>query len=402
MSSINTAQPLRLKRHEDKRIRKGHDWVFSNEVDVATTPLQDFAPGGDVVVQDYLGQTIGTGYVNPQSLICARIVSRDARHPFLSGVLVHRLQTALSLRERLFRDRPYYRWVFGESDGLPGLVVDRFDSTLVVQVTTAGMEQQLDAVLATLNKLVRPAVVYLRNDTAVRELEGLPLYAEAVMGEVQDTVMVREHGQTFLTPLARGQKTGWYFDQADNRGWLRRLACSGQVLDLFCYTGAWGVQAAVAGADSVLCVDDSANACEWAQVNAQRNAVVDKVTTLTADAFSALKQLREQAERFDVVLVDPPAFIKRKKDLASGTAGYRRLAQMAMQVAARDALLVFSSCSQQLSRAALLDILYDASRHLGRRLVILGYGSQAMDHPVHPAMPETEYLKTVFARVLLG
>ncbi|WP_455384754.1 class I SAM-dependent rRNA methyltransferase, partial [Acidihalobacter prosperus] len=206
-----TALPaLRLKRGEDRRLRAGHLWVFSNEVDVKHTPLDAFAPGDAVSVEDAQGRMLGTGYVNPRSLICARLLSRDARHPWGPSLLVHRLKVALSLRERLFPS-PYYRLVHGEGDGLPGLVVDRYGDVLVVQVTTAGMERQLDALLAALDKVVKPAAVLLRNDTAIRELEGLERYVRAALGEPPSEVEVEEGGRRFLAPLDAGQKTGWFY-----------------------------------------------------------------------------------------------------------------------------------------------------------------------------------------------
>lgn len=392
--------PLRLKRHEERRLRAGHLWVFSNEVDVAATPLTAFAPGQGVEIQDHQGRPLGTGYVNPHSLICARLVSRDRRHPFGPSLIVHRLKVALSLRQRLF-DGPYYRLVYGESDGLPGLIVDRYGEVLVAQITTAGMEALLEEIVAALNRVLRPQAVLLRNDSPVRELEGLPLYRRAALGEPPQEVEVVEDGARFLAPLAEGQKTGWFYDQRDNRRWLPRLARGARVLDLFSYVGAWGVRAALCGAESVLCVDESARAVDYVARNAVRNGVEGRLQARRGDAFEVLKALREARERFDLVVVDPPAFIKRKKDVKEGVQAYRRLNQMAMQVLGKDGLLVSCSCSQHLQRAVLVEQLGGAARHLDRQLQILGHGHQAADHPIHPAIPETEYLKAVFCRVVL-
>ncbi|MGD8207423.1 MAG: class I SAM-dependent rRNA methyltransferase [Chromatiales bacterium] len=391
---------LRLKRNEERRLRAGHLWVFSNEVDVASTPLTALEPGDPVEIQDHHGRAIGSGYANPRSLICARLLSRDHRYPFGPSLIVHRLKVALSLRERLYR-QPYYRWVYGESDGLPGLVVDRYGELLVVQVTTAGMERQLEAILDALDKLLHPAAVLLRNDAGVRELEGLPLYVRPARGEVPTEIEVPEGGARFRVALAAGQKTGWFYDQADNRARLRDLARGGRVLDLFSYVGAWGVQAALAGAESVLCVDESGAAVEQIGVNAVLNGVEARLQAERAEAFAALRELREARERFDLVIVDPPAFIKRKKDLKEGVQAYRRLNQMAMQVLNRDGLLVSCSCSYHLPRESLVEQMNAAARHLDRGLQILYHGYQGPDHPIHPAIRETEYLKAVFARVVL-
>jgi 23S rRNA (cytosine1962-C5)-methyltransferase len=391
--------PLRLKKNEERRLLAGHAWVFSNEVDTAATPIKDLAPGQPVVIEDHRGRTIGTGYANPQSLICARLVSRDRAHPFSASLLVHRLKVALSLRSRLFPE-PFYRLAYGESDGLPGLVVDRYADVLVAQITTAGMEAMRDAILEALTKVLRPKAVLWRNDAPVRELEGLDLYVRPALGEAPERVALTEHGARFHAPLLAGQKTGWFFDQRDNRAWLARISRGARVLDLFSYVGAWGVQAALAGADAVTCVDASGEALESVAANAADNGVAERVSGVRGDAFEVLRALREDHARFDVVITDPPAFIKRRKDMKEGTAAYRRLNQMAMQVMARDGLLVACSCSQHMEAASLEAQLYAAARHVDRGLQILARGGQAPDHPIHPAMPETAYLKAVLCRAL--
>lgn len=393
--------PLRLKKNEERRLLAGHAWVFSNEVDTAVTPVRDLTPGQPVALEDHRGRLLGTGYANPRSLICARLVSRDRDHPFGASLLVHRLKVALSLRERLFRE-PYYRLAYADSDGLPGLVVDRYGDVLVAQITTAGMEVMKDAIVAALSKVVRPKAVLWRNDSPVRELEGLALYVQPAMGEVPDAVALTEHGARFHAPLLSGQKTGWFFDQRDNRAWLTRISTGMKILDLFSYVGAWGVQAALAGAEAVTCVDASADALEYVAANATENGVAEKITGIRGDAFEVLKQLREEHARFDVVITDPPAFIKRRKDLREGTAAYRRLNQAAMQVMTRDGLLIACSCSRHMEAASLEAQVLGAARHLGRELRILARGGQAPDHPVHPAMPETAYLKAVLCRAVQG
>lgn len=391
--------PLRLRKNEDRRLRAGHLWVYSNEVDVEATPLRDFQPGQPVTIQASNGKFIGTGYINPHVLLCARLVSRDSEHPLNSSLLVHRLNVALSLRERLYA-RPFYRLVHGEGDGLPGLIVDRYGDCCVAQLTTAGMEWMKDDVLAALQKVLKPQAVLWRNDSPVREIEGLERYVADAVGEISETVMVEEDGLRFQVAARTGQKTGWFYDQRDNRARLDRYIRDRRVLDVFSYVGAWGIRAAARGAREVLGVDSSAPALELAAANAVLNGVSDQVQFQQGDAFEVLKALREARERFDVVIVDPPAFIKRRKDLKEGTLAYRRINEMAMQVLERDGLLVSCSCSQLFPREALEQTLLQASRHLDRNLVILEQGRQGPDHPVPPAIPETDYLKAVFARVL--
>jgi 23S rRNA (cytosine1962-C5)-methyltransferase len=391
--------PLRLRKDEDRRLRAGHLWVYSNEIDIDSTPLRDFQPGQPVAIQASNGKTLGTGYINPHALLCARLVSRDLEHPLGLSLLVHRLNVALSLRERLY-DRPFYRLVYGEGDGLPGLIVDRYGDLCVAQLTTAGMDRLKDDILAALQKVLKPAAVLWRNDGPMRELEGLERYVADAAGVVPEIVEIEEDGLRFQVAPRTGQKTGWFYDQRDNRTRLDRYVASRRVLDVFSYVGAWGVRAAVRGAREVLCVDSSAPAVERTAANAALNGVGDRVRTQQGDAFDVLKSLREARERFEVVIVDPPAFIKRRKDAKEGTLAYRRLNEMAMQVLERDGILVSCSCSQLLSREVLVQTLLQGARHLDRNLVILEQGRAGPDHPVHPAIPETDYLKAVFGRVL--
>ncbi|HEB99845.1 MAG TPA: class I SAM-dependent rRNA methyltransferase [Thiotrichales bacterium] len=391
--------PLRLKKREERRLRAGHLWVYSNEVDSARTPLSAFEPGDQVEIQAYNGKPLGTGYVNPHSLICARLVSRDRRHRLDRSLLVHRLNIALSLRERLHGGRPFYRLVHGEADGLPGLVVDRFGDYLSVQLTTAGMDRVRGQVLEALDKVLKPRGVVLRNDVGVRAMEGLPFSVETI-GEVPEEVEVMEGDACFLTSLTRGQKTGWFYDQADNRRRLGRYVPGARVLDLFAYAGAWAVQSLLAGAEYALCVDASGAALEKAGANAARNGVGDRLELREGDAFEVLKALREAGERFDVVVCDPPAFVKRRKDLKAGSEAYRRLAGQAMTLLGRDGILVSCSCSFHMDETDFRRLHLRAARHLGRDLQLLERGGQSADHPVHPAIPETEYLKALFFRVL--
>lgn len=399
MTSATTDFPrLQLKKNEERRLRLGHQWVFSNEIDTQKTPLKALASGGAVELFDYRGQSLGTGYANPNSLIAARLMSRLAKHPFSMALIAHRLNVALALRERLHPE-PYYRMVFGESDGLPGLVVDRFNDILVVQLTTAGMEVLKDEIIVALKKLVGPKTIHLRNDGAVRSLEGLDSYVETVEGSLPDVATVHEHGLTFEAPMAKGQKTGWFYDQADNRRDLERWVRGARVLDLFSYVGGWGVQAAVQGAASVTCIDESAIAIDFVRRNAELNQVAGKVEAIQSEAFQALKQLKEAKESFDVIIVDPPAFIKRRKDGKKGLEAYERLNEMAMKLLPRDGILISCSCSYHLSRPDLVKLLHRKARHLDRQLTILAQGYQSVDHPVHPAIPETEYLKVLFTRI---
>lgn len=389
---------LKLKKDEERRLRAGHLWVFSNEVDNQATPLTGFTAGEAVVIADGRGRPLGTGYVNPHALICARLISRRRRHPFDPALLAQRIKQAQTLREALF-ERPFYRLIFGESDGLPGLVVDRYGDCLVVQLSTAGMDGAREALLEALKDGFKPKGILLRNDSPVRALEGLPLAVEIAWGEVPDTLLVPEGDGAFEVSLTQGQKTGWYFDQRDNRAFLRRLVAGRRVLDMFSYVGAWGIQAARAGAREVLCVDQSESALAAVKANAARNEVSDRVATLRGDAFEVLTNLKAVGERFEIIVLDPPAFIRRRKDLEEGIAAYRRLNEAALRLLPPDGILVSCSCSSHLACEELTRQVLRATRESGQTMQIIKYGQQGADHPVHPAIPETSYLKALFTRI---
>ena len=390
---------LVLKKDEDRRLRAGHCWVYSNEIDTVKTPLRDLTPGDPVAVLSHRGQWLGWGYANPHSLICARLVSRDRAHPLDKSLLVHRLNIALALRERLYR-APFYRLVYGETDGLPGLVVDRYADVVVVQITTAGMERQRDAIVEALQKVLKPAAIVLRNDSSAREPEGLAQYVEVVEGTLPEAVEVREGDQTFAVSLTEGQKTGWFFDQAANRDRLLKYVPGKRVLDVFSYVGAWGIRAAAAGAVDITCVDSSERALAGVADNATRNGVADRVRQERGDAFAVLKALKSAGERYDVIVLDPPAFIKRRKDTKEGQLAYRRLNEAALTLLERDGLVVTASCSFHMSAEDLLRTAQQAARANDRSLQLLEQGQQGPDHPVHPAIPETAYLKAFYLRVL--
>jgi 23S rRNA (cytosine1962-C5)-methyltransferase len=393
----NTVPVLKLKRGEDRRIRGGHPWVFSNEVDNDATPLAKIEPGSAVRIHSDRDQFLGHAYVNPHALICARIVGRDAEHGLDRSLIVHRLNVALALRERLSRE-PYYRLVFGESDGLPGLVLDRYGDILVGQIATRGMDALKKDVADAVRSVLSPKGLFWKNDSGARDLEQLEPVAEVAFGSVPDEVEVLEAGLKFVAPLRSGQKTGWFYDQTANRARLARYLWAGaRVLDVCSYVGAWATTALAHGAHSATCLDSSAPALSYAQRNAAANGL--KLETLQADAFDALKTLQEQGERFDVVILDPPAFIKRKKDIPQGQAAYRKLNQLALNLIERDGLLVSCSCSYHLSADDLSAAIQGAARHTGRFVQILEAAGQSPDHPVHPAIPETRYLKAFFCRV---
>lgn len=390
---------LRLKANADRRLRAGHLWVYSNEVDVSATPLQGFQAGQQAILEAANGKPLGIVALSPNNLICARLLSRDVKHVLDKSLLVHRLNVALSLRERLF-DKPCYRLVYGDSDLLPGLVVDRFFDILVVQLASATMEAHKDDVLAALIQVCKPSGILFKNDSAARDAEGLERYVDTAFGVVPEWVALEENGVKFEAPVIEGQKTGWFYDHRMNRARLAPYVKGKRVLDLFSYIGGWGVQAAVFGASEVFCVDASAFALDGVERNATLNGFAEKVTCVEGDVFAALRELKSAEERFDVVIADPPAFIKRKKDIKNGEAAYRRLNETAMRLLNKDGILVSASCSMHLEEDNLQNILLTSARHLDRNIQLLERGAQGPDHPVHPAIAETRYIKSLTVRLL--
>ena len=386
---------LRLKRNEDRRLRAGHLWVFSNEVDIQQTPLSGFESGALVRVIAHNDRELGLGYVNPQALICARLLGTFTMPD--AGWFARRIRRALALRERLYA-QPYYRLVYGESDALPGLVIDRFGATCVVQIATAGMERLKDVIRQALIDVLHPETLLFKNDNSMRAMEGLATCVENAVGQPAESAIVVEDGLQFFAPLQGGQKTGWFFDQAANRRALAKyIRPAARVLDVFSYVGAWGVRAAYSGAGEVWCIDSSAPALELATRNAERNGL--SLRTRKGDAFEVLEQLIAEQASFDVVVLDPPAFAKRKKDLPKAQGAYRRLNQLAMRVLASEGILVSCSCSYHLGAGELQDAIARAARGAEKQVQLLESGGQAPDHPVHPAISETRYLKAYFCRV---
>jgi 23S rRNA (cytosine1962-C5)-methyltransferase len=394
--SLNT---LILNQGAERRLRAGHVWIYSNEVDNKRTPIKNFQLGEQVLVEASNGKSLGVAYVNPNTLICGRLLCRDTKLRLDRSLLVHRINIALSLREACF-DKPCYRLVFGDSDGLPGLVIDRYFDIFVVQISTAGMEAVVEEIISALNKVFTPTAIVLRCDGKMRSTEGLESYIEVAQGEVPELCPFEENGVPLLAPVLTGQKTGWFYDHRDSRAAMQKHVKGKRVLDLFSYVGGWGVQALAAGATEVMCVDASGTALDVALENARLNNAEDRFVAIQGDAFDACKELINDQEKFDVVIVDPPAFIQRRKDIKNGERAYSRINNLAMRLLERNGVLVSASCSMHLERASLVDIIRSNARELDRTAQIFHQGHQGADHPVHPAIPETDYLKSFCVRVL--
>lgn len=389
-------RPLRLKRREERRIRAGHLWVFSNEIDTRSTPLRLFEPGDLVSIRAANGGFVAHGYVNPHSLIAARVLNRDHQQVPDRSLIVHRLKVAAGLRNKMY-DAPFYRAVYGEADLLPGLVVDRHGDVLVAQVTTAGMERLKEDILAALVKVFRPDGVLWSNNTTVRELEKLDRYVEVAHGTVAESVTITENNTRFDIPVLDGQKTGWFYDQRLNRSRFFHYARDARVLDVFSYVGGFGIQAKKHGAAEVTCVDSSSRALAYAEKNAKKNR--QRISTIRGDATEVMRDLRAEKCRFDCIVLDPPAFVRKKRDLESGREAYRKIISAALPLFGREGYLMACSCSSHLAAEDLLQVVQQCVRHAGMFAQLLEQGGQGPDHPVHPAIPETRYLKSMMFRL---
>lgn len=388
---------LVLKKDEDRRIRAGHLWVFSNEVDVAKSPLTEFTPGEEATLLNAQGKTLGSLCVNPNSLICGRLHSRKANIPLDEKLLRERLARALEARERSFSS-PWYRLCHGEGDFLPGLVIDRYGSHLALQLGTAAMESRKQVLVQCLEDLLKPASFRFDNDIASRSLEGLGRKNE-IIGTEPELLEVPENGCTFTVAAAHGQKTGWFYDQRANRREFARYANGREVLDIFSYAGGFGVTAAFSGAKSVAFLDASETALEFCRRNVARAAPgLSAVETILGDAFQRLAELAASGRRFSLISLDPPAFIKRRKDAAQGLAAYRKINLLAASLLAPGGILATSSCSHHLDGRELDRAIANAAAKLGRSASIIYSAGQDSDHPVHAAMPETAYLKCRIVR----
>jgi len=380
---------LVLRKNQDRRVRGGHPWIFSNEV---ATLEGAPAPGDLVEVADVRGAFLGRAYYNPQSLICARLVTRK-RDEVDADLFVKRMERAVRLREAVLPGESALRVVYGESDFLPGLIVDRYGEYLAVQVLTLGMELRQDLVREALERVFAPRGVVRVADSPLRTLEGLPLERGVWWGEVPERVEVELEGFKVEADLLHGQKTGLFLDQRLNRRVAESRTAGKRVLDLFCYQGEWAMHAARGGAASVLAVDSSEPALAAAARNLERNGLADRVGLRRGDVFDVLRQLERAGERFGLVILDPPALVKSRKHLAAGARAYRELNRAAMALLEEEGVLMTCSCSHHLDDALFHQVLLESARAAHRPFRVVEWRAESPDHPQLLAVPETHYLK---------
>lgn len=388
---------LRLKPGEGRRLRSGSPWVFSNEI--AMRPeFRALPPGGVVRLEDHNGARLGCFMFNPHSLIAARLLDQDSEAVIEHAWLRDRLAAAIDLRSRML-DTPYYRLVHAEADRLPGLIIDRYDDVFVIQANSAGIDRLQEDIAAALVELLSARAIVARNDAFARRQENLPEETRLLHG-TDATAIVVEGGARFPIDPLSGQKTGFFFDQRPNRALVASLAKDARVLDVCCHIGAFGIRAASAGATAVTLVDSSAPALEHATRAAELTGVADRVTTRRGDAFDTMEKLAQEGATFDIVVCDPPAFAKSKKDAEAGLRAYGRMARLAAPLVAPGGFLFTASCSHHAPLADWSRQIAWGIHRARREGQILATTGAGPDHPVHPQLPETAYLKGQLIRLL--
>jgi len=382
---------IRLKPKEQRRLLKGHLWVFSNELQ--TVP-HDIAAGETVRLLTHDGKPLGTGFYNPHSLIAFRMLSRQEELPD-RAFFKKKITEALRLREAIYRldDTNAWRLVHGESDGLPGLIIDRFNRVVVLQAFSAGMDCHLPLVSEVIDELLQPEAIVVRNESQLRELEGLPLYKDIVKGERANTrQIIHDAGISFDVDLYEGQKTGFFLDQRENRRFIRAFSEKAEVLDVFTNDGGFALNALHGGAHSAILLDISEETLKRAEKNALLNGF-DNFSLIAGDAFTLLNTMTEAKEQFDIVVLDPPSFTKSRKNLPAALKAYKRLNKLGLQLVKPGGFLATASCSHHVSEEDFLNAIHQAALSAGRQLRMIHKNSQPPDHPVLLSMPETGYLK---------
>lgn len=388
--------PLRLKKGVEENIRKGFPWVYAGDL-IESSELLTLPPGALVAIETARGERVATGYYNAKSPIAARVLTLK-NEKIDAAFFAERLQRALARREKII-GVPYCRLAHSEADGLPGLLLDRFGDIVVAQVGTAGMERLQPAWMEALESLLHPKAVVLRNDTASRKLEGLAQEVRVIKGDVPPLVEIHENGCAYFADLLRGQKTGWFYDQRDNRKMIADMAAGKTVLDAYSHSGGFGVLAAKAGAREVTMADSSKLALDLARTAAEKNGVAERCRYIQGDAFETMERLAREGRRFDIVLADPPAFVKSRKDVVSGMKGYAKVARLAASLVEGGGLLFVASCSHHAARGAFNRAVLEGIEKAGRPGTILKETGAAPDHPRHPMLPQSEYLKGVLVEV---
>jgi 23S rRNA (cytosine1962-C5)-methyltransferase len=391
-----TARGVVVLARAKEIVHSGHPWIYAGFIHA----VRGQPASGDLVdVVMPSGRFYARGLYNPESKIRVRVLTFE-QEPITPAFWRNRILQAARLRARIVSESTAYRLIYGEADRLPGLIVDRYDDVLVMQTLSSGMDRRKEMLAETLCEGTGCSRVYLRNDAKSRVLEGLAPMTGFLRGGGETTIEVREGAARFLVDIAHGQKTGWFCDQRENRLAAARFTVQKEVLEVFCHTGAFGIHAALAGASRVEGVDVSEEALRLARDHARLNGVQERCSYRAADAFEELRRLEQGNRRFDVVLLDPPAFARSKQAVTRALAGYKDINLLGIRLTKPDGIVVTSSCSHHVSETDLWNTIGRAAHDAKRPVRLLEQRGQASDHPVLAGMPETRYLKCFIMQVL--
>ncbi len=360
--------------------------------------LKALEPGSLVTVENAAGEPVGTAAFNPKPLVVGRMVANTPDAALDQAYIEGRLKKALALRERLFPE-PFYRLIHAEADGLPGVIIDRYGDVVAVQLNTAAFDARQDIVVAAIQAVLAPRSIVIRAASPARQMEGLKDRDDVIIGDLKGPIELLENGVIFLADLREGQKTGWFYDQRINRAAVANLAEGTSVLDVYCYLGGFGLNAAMAGASEVTLVDRSAQALELAGEAAVRNGVGEKVTPVRSEAFAFLDEAVQRGQRWDIVVVDPPAFVKSRKDLSAGLRAYRKLIRLACRLVSPGGFLFAASCSHNVDAVQFMEQVRHGLGDGGRNGRLLREAGAGPDHPVHPFLPESAYLTSALLQL---
>ncbi len=383
-----------LKKNEERRIKSGHLWVFSNEIE----RREGDAENGDLIdVFDCHNDFLASGFYNKNSLIAVRILDKVSITDFKSYA-ENKIDRAFNLRKIFYPGRNSFRLVFSESDFMPGLIVDKYNDTFVLQIYSAGMQKYVSDIVSILQNSYNAKNIFTKNEEYFRLLEGLPIENETFLGDVNNEI-INDGTINYNINFEKSHKTGFYFDQSDNRFFIEKISNGKNVLDAFCNSGGFGLHAALAGADSITFADSSSSEIDNAKNNFELNNFSNKSEFVVCDIFEYLEKSASGKNEFDVVMIDPPAFAKSKKNLAVAKKGYEKLNRLALQLVSHNGFLVTSSCSHHVSSDEFINIISVAASKVGKNIQLIHFNGASLDHPEIPAMPETVYLKFAVFRV---
>jgi 23S rRNA (cytosine1962-C5)-methyltransferase len=385
-----------LKRKIGHRVLNGHPWIFGNEIQEIKG---DFLPGDTVVVETHDGKFLGKGYINPQSQIVVRLLTRKKNDESDESFFLQRIMSAWEYRQKIgYKEN--CRLIFGEADEMPQLIIDKFNDHFVIQTLALGIDKWKPAIVKALEKVFAPKGIYERNDVPVRELEGLPQQKGFLSAPFDTNIIINENGLQFHVDIVNGQKTGYFLDQQDNRRAIQHIVKGADVLGAFCYTGTFEIHAAHYGAKSVLGLDISANAIAQSEKNAKLNGVEKVCKFMEVNAFDVLKQWTKENRLWDVVMLDPPSFTKTRENIQKAITGYKEINLRGIKLVKPGGFLVTSSCTNLVPPDLFLETIHMAAWDARRKLRQVVFHTQSADHPIIKGLENTNYLKFLIVQVL--